>query len=155
MNDPGMMGESSFDKRLTDNVRRIDEKVGYVQDILSEKIDHLRSEVMGNDKRYAERFDAQREANRQRFDAQEVANKYDQEKSNEFRGALEDVGKNKIPRPEAEAMFRSLTEKIDALQARMDRNEGRGSGLDAGWKFLIGAVTLAAALVGIFLAIRR
>jgi len=122
-----MIGDSSADRRLQDNIRRIDEKLGFIQDLLSEKIDHLRSEVQGNDKRYAERFAAQEEAN-----------KYDQEKSNEFRGALDDVGKRQMPRTEAEAMFRSIAEKadlgisgnaakIEALQARIDRNEGRSA----------------------------
>ena len=62
MSEPGMMGESGSDKRLADNVRRLDEKISFVQDLLSEKIDHLRSEVHGNDKRYAERFAAQESA---------------------------------------------------------------------------------------------
>jgi hypothetical protein len=155
MSDEGMMGDSGFEKRLADNVRRLDEKLGFVQDLLSEKIDHLRSEVQGNDKRYAERFAAQEEAN-----------KYDQVKSNEFRGALEDVGKKQMPRTEAEAINKAMTEraeagqrangeKIDALQARMDRNEGRGGGLQAGWAYLVGAIGLAATLIVIFMALRR
>jgi hypothetical protein len=141
MSDPGTMGDSGFERSLRDNVRRLDEQVGYVQDLLSEKINHLRSEVQGNDKRYD-----------QRFNAQESANKYAQEKQNEFRGALEDVGKNQMPRAEAEREFRALreqvasetasvrelhvsgvkaaNEKIDDLRARLDRTEGRGTMVD-------------------------
>lgn len=119
MQDPGMVGESSADKRLYDTARRLDEKVGYTQDLLSEKIDHLRSEIHGNDRRYKERFDAQ-----------ESANKYAQEKANEFRGSLEDIGARQMPRTEAEREFRSLAEKIDSITARMDRNEGRGTMVD-------------------------
>lgn len=84
----------------------------------------------------------------QRFTAQESATKYAQEKSNEFRGSLDDIGKKQMPRTEAEAMFKAISEKaeagaktnaekIDALQARMDRNEGRGGGFNSSWGYLI------------------
>jgi len=117
--------------------------------------EHLEAVIDGNDRRY-----------QQRFDAQEAANKYSQEKSNEFRGSLEDIGKKQMPRTEAEALIRSGEEKaiaaqktnsdkIDALQARMDRNEGRSGGLSAGWGYLIGAIGLIGALVAIVLALRK
>jgi hypothetical protein len=127
-----MMGDSGFEKRLRDSVRRLDEKSGFVQDLLSEKINHLRTEVQGNDKRY-----------QQRFDAQEAANDYAQEKSNEFRGALNDVSKNQMPRSEADREFSAIRdqqateakanrERVEELRARMDRNEGLGSGEKSG-----------------------
>ena len=111
--------------------------------------------IKGNDVRYD-----------QRFTAQEAATKYAQEKANEFRGSLDDIGKKQMPRTEAEALFRVLSEKaeaaaranadkIDALQARMDRNEGRGSGLHSGWGYLVGAVGLIGALVAIMIALQR
>jgi len=165
MSDPGMIGESSLEKRMIESLRRLDERIDSERHLTNEKFAHSKSIIEGNDKRYAERFEAQKEANAQRFDAQEVANKYDQEKSNEFRGALEDVGKRQMPRTECEAMFKAISEnanaaihanseKIAALQARLDRNEGRGSGFDAGWKILIGVVALAAALLTIFLGLK-
>src|SRR5678816_4050574 len=90
---------------------------GWTTDTLKE---YLESLIEGNDVRYE-----------QRFVAQESATKYAQEKANEFRGSLDDVGKKQMPRTEAEAMFKALTEKaesgakanadkIDSLQARMD-----------------------------------
>jgi hypothetical protein len=125
---------------------------GWTTDTLKEYIEAV---IDGNDRRY-----------QQRFDAQEAANKYSQEKSNEFRGSLEDIGKKQMPRTEAEALIRASEEKaaagqqansdkIDALQARMDRNEGRSGGLSAGWGYLIGAIGLIGALVAIVLALRR
>ena len=125
---------------------------GWTTDTLKE---YLEAVIDGNDRRY-----------QQRFDAQEAANKYSQEKSNEFRGSLEDIGKKQMPRTEAEALIRSSEEKaaaaqkansdkIDQLQARMDRNEGRSGGLSAGWGYLIGAIGLIGALVAIVLALRK
>jgi len=114
---------------------------GWTVDTLKE---YLESKINGNDKRYA-----------QRFDAQESANKYAQEKANEFRGTLDDIGKKQMPRTEAEALAKANSEKIDALQARMDRNEGRGGGFNSSWGYLVGAVGLIATLIMIFIALRK
>ncbi len=116
---------------------------------------HLDSIIAQNDRRYTERFNAQ-----------ESANKYAQEKANEFRGMLDDVGKKQMPRAEAETLIRStadrwnaqlssVNEKVDALQARMDRNDGRSGGINAGWLILVAAVGLIATIIGIVFAIRR
>lgn len=116
---------------------------------------YLESVIDGNDRRY-----------QQRFDAQEAANKYSQEKSNEFRGSLDDIGKKQMPRSEAEAMFKALSDKAEAfakanagrisdLQARLDRNEGRSGGFSQGWIILVGAVGLAATVIMIVMTLSR
>jgi len=125
---------------------------GWTTDTLKE---HLSAVIASNDRRYTERFDAQ-----------ESASKYAQEKANEFRGSLDDVGKRQMPRVEAEQLIRSTTdrwsaqlgsvnEKVDALQARMDRNDGRSGGINAGWLILVAAVGLVATVIGIVVALRR
>ena len=117
--------------------------------------EYLECNIAANDRRYTERFNAQ-----------EAANKYAQEKANEFRGSLDDVGKKQMPRTEAEALIRSATdrwmselgsinEKVGMLQARMDRNDGRSTGINAGWLILVAAVGLIATIVGVVLAVRR
>lgn len=113
---------------------------GWTTDTLRE---HVLALINSNDKRY-----------QQRFDAQEAANKYAQEKANEFRQSLNDIGSRQMPRTEAEALAKTNSEKIDQLQARMDRNEGRGGGFAAGWGYLVGAVGLIAVLIAIFIAVR-
>lgn len=149
-----MLGDSA-EKRLQDTARRLDERIDAERDLSNEKFAHSKSVVEGNDKRYE-----------QRFVAQEEASKYQRENQNEFRGSLEDVGKRQMPRTEAEAMFKALADKaelgqkangdkIDALQARMDRNEGRSGGLNSGWGYLVGAIGLAATLIMIFITLRR
>lgn len=151
--DPGMIGESSLEKRLQESIRRIDERIESERDLTNEKFAHSKSVTEGNDKRYE-----------QRFIAQEEASKYQRENQNEFRGSLEDVGKRQMPRTEAEAMFKAISdkaeagfkanaEKVDALQARMDRNEGRSGGFSSGWGYLVAAIGVIATLVSIAAAI--
>ena len=124
---------------------------GWTVDTLKEYVEARLSDA---DKRYD-----------QRFNAQESKTDYAQEKANEFRGSLDDVGKKQMPRTEAEAAFRAISEKaageakanadkIDALQARMDRNEGRGTGLNSSWLILVGAVGLIATIIMIYIALR-
>jgi hypothetical protein len=67
---------------------------------------------------------------------------------NEFRQALSDQTSTFPSRAELDA----VRERVADLSTRMDKNEGKGSGLDLGWKVLLGAVTLA---LGIWLAFHR
>lgn len=68
---------------------------------------------------------------------------------NEFRGQLADQQRNLMPRAEADVEFRALREKMDALTTRVDKGEGKGAGLDAGWGYLIGGVGLLLTLLTI------
>ena len=124
---------------------------GWTTDTLKE---YLEARISEADKRY-----------QQRFDAQEAAQKYAQEKANEFRGSLDDVGKKQMPRTEAEALIKASAErtgselnatnqKVDMLISRMDRNEGRGSGLNSGWGYLVGGVGLIVLIITTFFALR-
>ncbi len=93
----------------------------------------------------------------QRFRDQEKAvAKYaeDSEKwrqnANEWRGAMNDRERSLMPRAEAENSSQANADKIAALAARIDKNEGRTSGLMA--IFLI--VSAVGVLVAIFIALR-
>ena len=102
--------------------------------------EHLEAVIEGNDRRY-----------QQRFDAQEAANKYSQEKSNEFRGSLDDIGKKQMPRSEAEAIAKANSEKIDSLAARIDKAEGRSSGL----MVVFAVVTALAVIISMIVMLRK
>lgn len=106
-----MMGDG-HEKRLQAAEKRLDEKADALKELLL-------SIVNGNDKRYE-----------QRFQAQESANKYSQEKANEFRGSLDDVGKKQMPRTEAEAELKAIRGTVTELKARIDRTEGRSTVAD-------------------------
>lgn len=55
-----------------------------------------------------------------------------------------------MPRAEGVARADSNAEKIAALTTRLDRMEGRSTGLGAGWGYLVAAVGLVATILGIF-----
>jgi len=77
------------------------------------------------------------------------------ESVNEFRAQLTDQATKFMPRAESEARHAAMAEKLAIQQARLDKMEGRGSGLNAGWAYLIAAVGLAAALLSIIFTLRK
>jgi len=48
----------------------------------------------------------------------------------------------------------ALEKELAALTSRLDRNEGRGAGLNAGWVYLLAGIAAIGTLVSIFLAMR-
>lgn len=74
------------------------------------------------------------------------------EATNEFRGQLADQTATLLPRSEYDSNHKALEDKIDALTDRMNRNDGKSSGLNAGWGYIVGAIGLAATIIGIILA---
>jgi hypothetical protein len=73
---------------------------------------------------------------------------------NEFRQALTDQGASMMPRQEADARLNSLSAQLGELRARLDRGEGKGSGLAAGWGYLVGGLGLVAAVVSLVMRFR-
>lgn len=128
----------------------------YFERILAEK-----------DAAYAQRFEAQEKAVEAALIAQkeavqkaETAAEKRFDSVNEFRAQLSDQATTFMPRREAESSMRAMTEKyeqlaktnadnIDALERRQDRNEGRSSGLGAGWGYLVGGIGIVGAVIGI------
>lgn len=71
---------------------------------------------------------------------------------NEFRRTLSDQTNTFLSRPEYEAQHKALEDRVTDLSDRMNKADGRGAGLSAGWGYLAGAVGLAATVVSIILA---
>lgn len=119
---------------------------------LREHIEALMSQM---DLRYQQRFDAQTkaidaalEAAEKAVSKAESANEKRFESVNEFRQTLSDQAATFINNDQ----FETLRQSIAALNTRLDRIEGRSTGLNAGWVYLGGAVTLLlgfAALYGL------
>jgi cell pole-organizing protein PopZ len=61
----------------------------------------------------------------------EVAAEKRFEALNEFRGAVQDIVAQQMPRGEAETRFAALTEKIDELKTASAQRDGQGSGRQA------------------------
>lgn len=107
------------------------------------------------DRRYATEFRAIRDATAVAMAASQKANEKAEaaqqlrnEAMNEWRSAMADKDRNFYTRVEAV----QLNEKIAALSSRMDRNDGKGVGLGAGWGYLVGAAGLLSAIVALFFA---
>lgn len=71
--------------------------------------------------------------------------------ANEWRGAMNDRERNLMPRIEAENSIKGNAEKIDALASRIDKSEGRTSGLLT----IFAIIAAVGTLVAIFLALRK
>ena len=76
------------------------------------------------------------------------------ESVNEFRAQLADQARTFMARTEAEAAIARNTERVQELTDRLNRTEGRSTGLNAGWVFLVGAVSVISALAALYLALR-
>ena len=68
---------------------------------------------------------------------------------NEFRQSLNDFASRLIPREEANARIDSLTEKIDAAAMRLTTIEGRSSGMNQYWIWIVGGIAALGALLAI------
>lgn len=82
------------------------------------------------------------------------------ESVNEFRGQQKDIIATFMPRAEFDAFRRTYSEQhallrdryaeeISELKGRLDKTEGKGAGLNAGWGYLLGAVGVVGAVIAI------
>lgn len=119
--------------------------------------EHLKALIDERDRRYEQRFVDQatavsaalasaekavtkaEEASNKRFDA-----------VNEFRGQLSDQASQFMTRAEGGALIDRNTKDIQELKDRVNTSQGRGTGIQAGWGYLIGAVGLIGGLVGLY-----
>lgn len=76
------------------------------------------------------------------------------ESVNEFRQTLTDQAATFMPRAEAETRDTALADKLDALATRLDKSEGRGSGLNAGWIYLLAAIGAMGTIFTIYVIVK-
>jgi hypothetical protein len=126
----------------------------------------LMSVLDERDKRYAQRFAdletalrAALAASEKAIGKAEIATERRFESVNEFRQTLTDQAAQFMTRTEALALTDRNTERIheqgarqQELADRFNRSEGRGTGITAGWGYLVGAVVLIATVVGVVVA---
>jgi small-conductance mechanosensitive channel len=143
----------------------------HLTELLEAQRVHLQAVIDERDKRYDQRMtDAEKAVQAALKTAEKATDKADQatekrfDNTNEFRQQLNDQAGTLYPRSEAETRFRALSdrldtmakandEKLNALAGRLDRGEGKGAGLQAGWGYLLGAVGLSGGIVAIAVAI--
>lgn len=139
-----------------------------VDQIARTEIAHLKELLNAADKRYEQRFNAQETAVAAGLNAQEkaiaaalsaakeavtkaeIAAEKRLDSVNEFRGQLRDQQATFISKAEAEQRLLALSEKLNSLQQRVDKNEGKNSGFSEGWGYVIGAIGLALGVFGAY-----
>jgi hypothetical protein len=84
------------------------------------------------------------------------------ESVNEFRASLNDQARMLMPRAEAEQLQRTLNEKLDAQNAKVDAltvrvsaNEDRGKGVSATWILLIALIGVLTSVGSLLLTFSR
>lgn len=99
------------------------------------------------DMRYQQRFDAQSDALRaallvvkEAVVKAESATEKRFESVNEFRQTLTDQASTFMPRKESEALYRSITDKLDAIEKAQDRLSAEREGVRGGWGYAVGVV---------------
>jgi hypothetical protein len=114
------------------------------------------------EKRFEERFQAQKEAVSNALIAAdravgkaEVASEKRFDSVNEFRAALADQTARLMPRTESEARLASISEKLDSLVDRVNRSEGKNTGIATSWAIAVAVIGMALGIGGIILAITR
>lgn len=75
------------------------------------------------------------------------------ESMNEFREQLADQAQTFMPRRESEARHEQSGEKIAAVQSRVDRTEGRSTGVSSSWGILVGVVSVIGTVIAATIAI--
>lgn len=91
----------------------------------------------------------------ERAKAQDRLAEANKAQQNEWRGTINDLASMKMGREEGLAVHATMLEKIDAISARMDRNEGRGIGSNATWVWvfigLAGLISILTLILDLFL----
>lgn len=112
--------------------------------------------------RYQQRFDAQTKAieaallaAKEAVVKAELSTEKRFEGVNEFRQTLSDQAAQFMTRVESEATTDRNAERIQELANRINRSEGRGAGLNAGWAYLVAALSAVGTVTAIILALRH
>lgn len=158
---------------IADLARRGDEHIKNVEHTAAGAVINTEKLISKTEESTAKGFAEAELRNEQRFQAQEkaviaamssaeravakaeTASEKRFDSVNEFRASMNDQAAKFIPRSEAEQRMQSISEKSDGLGIRLERIEGRGQGLNAGWIILTGAVGLVGVLTAIFMAFSR
>jgi hypothetical protein len=154
---------------ITSIIEALDRRVDTLYQGFKDEVDHRFEAV---DLRNQQRYDAQQTALKDALTAQdkavsaalnaaekavakaEVASEKRFDSVNEFRGQLSDQAATFMPRAEAEAQYRSMTDKIDDLKSYRAATAGIAAGRSQWWGWLVAAVGLFATVIGIATVLR-
>jgi hypothetical protein len=123
--------------------------------------DSITDRFSNSDLRYQQRFDAQKEALSAAFAAQETATNAAlaaqkeavtkaEAAANERFKLLNELRSGVATKEQVEALALRLSD----LKERLDKSEGHGAGLNAGWIYLLGAVAAIGTVVSLLIAFK-
>ena len=119
--------------------------------------DYVERIVGESDRRNQQRFEAQEKAVQaalagaeRAVTKAEAASEKRFDSLNEIRGAMADQAAHLMGREEANIRMASIEKELQAAVARIDRAEGSGSGLKAGWGYLIAGLGILLAMLAFF-----
>jgi hypothetical protein len=113
--------------------------------------EHLKALLAEMDLRYQQRFDAQNTAIAAALLAAEKAVSKAETAADKRFELLNELRMGVATRSDYEAQEKL----IGTLSSRLDKQEGKSTGLNAGWGYLIGAIGLVSGLIGIFIALGK
>lgn len=143
------------------------DNTGWIVSLMQQQKELLLALIEANDVRYDQRFEASKEAIASALNAAkeaitaalsaadravqkaESASEKRFEGVNEFRATLSDQQRTLMPRQEAEALIRNLSDKIDAQDKRITESVSQRTGVGQGWQYALGAVGLIATVLSI------
>lgn len=158
---------------LSPELARLDERTRHLEQRLAQEIEVLNQRLLEKGLLERQRYEAHAAAVDAAFAAiKEAVNKSEQatekrfDSNNEFRGQLNDIVGRLMPRNESNSRFDALrgefagrfdnlSDKIDRMRERLDKSEGSGRGIAAGWGYLLGAVTLIATISAIVATVSK
>lgn len=73
------------------------------------------------------------------------------ENANEWRSAMSDREREFVRQVQHQTEVNGLRKDVQDLKERVDKGEGTGAGLRAGWGYLVAVIVAAAAVVALFL----
>lgn len=131
---------------------------------------HLLRILTETDLRYQQRYESQQKAITDALLAQkeavsaalaaadralvkaEMASEKRFEGVNEFRATLSDQASHLMPRGETITLVKGLTDKVADLTDRVNRAEGKGSGIATTWAVVVAVGGMAVGIIGVILA---
>lgn len=129
----------------------LETRVAVLETVITERDALFRSMLEAT----AHRFSASSIATSEALSKAEAATDKRFEAVNAFRAALNDQSAKNLTRVEADARFQALGDKLEVMQARLDKAEGSNAGMRNGWGLLIGAIALVATVLTIYGSIAR
>lgn len=77
----------------------------------------------------------------------DVANEKRFDSVNEFRQTLSDQATQFVTNAEFAVATTAMNQRLEDIKTRLDKQEGKGAGLNAGWLYLLGVVAALGTIV--------